>query len=90
MEEILQSAEEKTKRIAVLQDYDKYLNDLLTSMNRKKEELDELCAEVSGIRKKAAKGLTKAIAQALEDLNFFRCAVYDGIPEDGVQCRRLG
>lgn len=39
-------------------------------MNRKKEELDELCAEVSGIRKKAAKGLTKAIAQALEDLNF--------------------
>ena len=54
MEEILQSAEEKTKRIAVLQDYDKYLNDLLTSMNRKK----------------AAKGLTKAIAQALEDLNF--------------------
>ena len=54
MEEILQSAEEKTKRIVVLQDYDKYLNDLLTSMNRKK----------------AAKGLTKAIAQALEDLNF--------------------
>ena len=42
MEEILQSAEEKTKRIAVLQDYDKYLNDLLTSMNRKKEELDGL------------------------------------------------
>lgn len=39
-------------------------------MNRKKEELDGLCAEVSGIRKKAAKGLTKAIAQALEDLNF--------------------
>ena len=70
MEEILLSAEEKTKRIAVLQDYDKYLNDLLTSMNRKKEELDGLCAEVSGIRKKAAKGLTKAIAQALEDLNF--------------------
>ena len=70
MEEILQSAEEKTKRIAVLQDYDKYLNDLLTSTNRKKEELDGLCAEVSGIRKKAAKGLTKAIAQALEDLNF--------------------
>ena len=70
MEEILQSAEEKTKRIAVLQDYDKYLNDLLTSMNRKKEELDGLCAEVSEIRKKAAKGLTKAIAQALEDLNF--------------------
>ena len=70
MEEILQSAEEKTKRIVVLQDYDKYLNDLLTSMNRKKEELDGLCAEVSGIRKKAAKGLTKAIAQALEDLNF--------------------
>ena len=70
MEEILQSAEEKTKRIAVLQDYDKYLNDLLTSMNRKKEELDGLCAEVSKIRKKAAKGLTKAIAQALEDLNF--------------------
>ena len=52
MEEILQSAEEKTKRIAVLQDYDKYLNDLLTSMNRKKEELDGLCAEVSGIRKR--------------------------------------
>ena len=55
MEEILQSAEEKTKRIAVLQDYDKYLNDLLTSTNRKKEELDRLCAEAFGVRQKAAK-----------------------------------
>lgn len=70
IEEILQSAEEKSKRIAVLQDYDNYLNKLLISANQKEKELDGLCAEVSEIRKKAGKGLTKAIAQALKDLNF--------------------
>lgn len=59
MEEILQSAEE-TKRIAVLQDYDKYLNDLLTSMNRKKEELDGLCAERFPESEESGKGIDES------------------------------
>lgn len=68
--QILQAAEEKNKRIAVLQDYDQYLQNLSGALQKKQEELDGLCAEVSKIRKKAGKGLTKAIAEALNDLNF--------------------
>ena len=68
--QILRAAEEKNERIAVLQDYDQYLQNLSDALKKKQEELDGLCAQVSKIRKKAGKGLTKAIAEALNDLNF--------------------
>ena len=68
--DILHAAEEKEKRIAVLQDYDQYLQNLSDTLEKKKAQLDQCCAEVSKRRKKAAKGLTSAIADALKDLNF--------------------
>lgn len=70
VEEILSYCEEKEKRIAVLNDYDEYLNQLLTSLKKKKAELEELCSQVSDIRRTQAKLLTKAIREALSDLNF--------------------
>ena len=70
IEGIKAAAEEKSKRIAVLRDYDTYLEKLRLSLDLKKRELDALCTEVSEIRQKEAGGLSDAIAQALEDLNF--------------------
>ncbi|MCI7322018.1 MAG: DNA repair protein RecN [Lachnospiraceae bacterium] len=70
LEEIISYCEEKEKRITVLNDYDEYLNQLLTSLKQKQKELDELCTQVSDIRKTQAELLTKAIGEALLDLNF--------------------
>ena len=60
----------KCERIAVLKDYDEYLNQLLSKINHKKQELTQLSDEVSAIRQKESAVLTNAIRQALMDLNF--------------------
>lgn len=70
IEEILESCKSKSERIRKLEDYDKYLNHLLISIKEKEEELEQLCSEVSAIRKEEAKKLTEAIRQALQELNF--------------------
>jgi DNA repair protein RecN (Recombination protein N) len=70
IEAILKSYQEKADRVVILRDYDKYLNDLSTSLEEKKEELDQLCEEVSAIRKEESLVLCAAIREALEDLNF--------------------
>lgn len=70
VEEILSYCEEKEKRIAVLNDYDEYLNQISISLKEKQKELDELCAQVSTIRKEQALLLCDAIKNALSDLNF--------------------
>lgn len=68
--EILDACEEKTKRIAVLNDYDEYLNKLSANLKEKEKQLEKLCAEVSDIRKKESRKLADAVAAALADLNF--------------------
>lgn len=70
IEQILESYNSKHERIAVLKDYDEYLNQLLSKINHKKQELTQLSDEVSAIRQKESIMLTKAICQALMDLNF--------------------
>lgn len=70
VEEILNSCQKKRDRIAVLNDYDQYLNQLSTNLNNKKEELDALCQQVSKVRRKEGKKLCEAIRVALLDLNF--------------------
>lgn len=70
IDEILKSYEDKCRRIAVLKDYDEYLNQLLSKINKKKKELTELSDEVSSIRKAESTKLTQSIRQALMDLNF--------------------
>lgn len=68
--EILAACEEKTKRIAVLNDYDEYLKQLSTKMKEKEAQLEQLCMEVSTVRKKESKKLAAAVEEALKDLNF--------------------
>lgn len=70
IEQILESYNSKRERIAVLKDYDEYLNQLLSKINHKKQELTQLSDEVSAIRQKESVVLTNAIRQALMDLNF--------------------
>lgn len=70
IDDILKSYDEKNKRIAVLKDYDEYLNQLLNNLNAKKKQLRIISDEVSAIRRKESKKLTDAIRQALQDLNF--------------------
>lgn len=70
IEQILEAYNDKCERIAVLKDYDEYLNQLLSKINHKKQELTQLSDEVSAIRQKESAVLTKAISQALMDLNF--------------------
>ena len=70
IEQILESYNSKCERIAVLKDYDEYLNQLLSKISHKKQELTQLSDEVSAIRQKESVVLTNAIRQALMDLNF--------------------
>ena len=70
IEDILKAYEDKCKRIAVLKDYDEYLNQLLNKINKKKKELREISDQVSEIRKDQSVKLTDAIKDALMDLNF--------------------
>ena len=70
IEDILKAYEDKCKRIAVLKDYDEYLNQLLNKIKIKKKELREISDQVSEIRKDQSIKLTDAIKDALMDLNF--------------------
>lgn len=68
--DILNSLEEKTKRIEVLNDYDEYLKTLEKNLKEKEAKLKEKSIEVSNIRKETALELTALITEALKDLNF--------------------
>lgn len=70
IDEILESLDEKSNRIEMLRDYDEYIAKLDVKIREKESELKEICQEVSDIRKNSAKKLTKAIKNALLDLNF--------------------
>jgi DNA repair protein RecN (Recombination protein N) len=70
IEEILKACREKSERISQLQDYDEYLNQLLTSIKKQEQLLEQLSTELSAIRKEEAVRLTDAIRDALVELNF--------------------
>ena len=70
IEAILTACQEKTVRINILNDYDEYLNQLSTKKNQKKQELDDLCEQVSKLRKKESVKLCTAIQESLKELNF--------------------
>jgi DNA repair protein RecN (Recombination protein N) len=70
IEAILSSCEEKSEKIAILKDYDHYLSQLSSALEKKQKELDELCGEVRTIRQEESIALCEAIRGALEDLNF--------------------
>ncbi len=68
--EIMQALEEKQQRLIKLQDYDSYLADLQDKIDAAGAVLDDLCKQVSDIRKSCAVKLTAAVTEALQELNF--------------------
>lgn len=70
IEAVLQAKEDKEIRCQHLLDYEEYLQQLKQRMAQTEAELQKICSEVSALRQKSAKKLTKQVQKALVDLNF--------------------
>ena len=70
IEAVLQAKEEKQKKYNRLIDYEEYLDELEQRLKKSEAALQKISSEVSKIRKKYAKKLTKEIKSGLVDLNF--------------------
>lgn len=68
--EVLEALIEKQERLMRLRDYDQYLEELKDKVSAARDDLEQKCIVVSEIRQKYAKKLTKAVTEALKDLNF--------------------
>ena len=88
LEEILAYQEKQEQRMAALQDYDRYLQDLEAQLKKAEEELQDLCAEASGIRQRYGKMLCEKIKEHLIDLNFLNVEfemAFEELPEYTAQ-----
>ena len=88
LEEILAYQEKQEQRLAALQDYDRYLQDLEARRKKAEEELQDLCAEASGIRQRYGKMLCEKIKEHLIDLNFLNVEfemAFEELPEYTAQ-----
>ncbi|MCR5656686.1 MAG: DNA repair protein RecN [Butyrivibrio sp.] len=70
LDKVLGYCEEKEEEIKKLEDYAAYRNDLLANEKKKKEEVLDICKQISDLRKKSAKALAAQLIKALQDLNF--------------------
>lgn len=70
IEAVLRQAEEKEIRLAQLNDYEQYLEQVQKELRMAEEKLSAISKQVSQIRQKSAKKLTKQVKDALVDLNF--------------------
>lgn len=70
IEKVLAELEKKQARIGQLQNFDTYEKNLREQYEKAKKEAEELCGQISEIRKKAGEQLRKKMLHALQDLNF--------------------
>lgn len=70
VEQILTYCEEKKQRLAVLKDYDAYIETLKGKLAKAEHTLKNSCIKLSGIRKAEAGLLEKEIINGLQELNF--------------------
>lgn len=70
VEQILAYCEEKQERLAVLRDYDSYIEGLKQKVSEAERILQKVCKELSSIRKREAENLQKEIIKGLQELNF--------------------
>lgn len=70
IQEILSAKAEKEIRFHQLKDYEHYLEQLTQREEEQRRELEKSSKEISDIRKKYAKKMTKQVQNALIDLNF--------------------
>lgn len=71
-EAVLAYAEKNREKLAFYERYEEHRNGLLEEKKVLREQLMELSAQVTGIRKEVAAVLEKEITQALLDLNFLQ------------------
>ncbi len=70
LQDVLDSLEEKENRLEQLEDYDRYLDKLNEELISAKNIVDDICAELSDVRKKYSYDLLPKVREALSDLNF--------------------
>ena len=70
IEAVLEYAKERGKRLAMLADYDAYMESLKRQLQEKEAQLTAACEVVSQIRRKNAAELTIRLEEALINLNF--------------------
>lgn len=70
VEDVLSYLEEKQKRLAILEDYDFYLDSLRKALKKAEKAYLKECEVLHGIRHKAASQLENAVQNGLLELNF--------------------
>lgn len=70
LQDVLNSLEEKEKRLEQLEDYDRYLDKLNDELISAKHIVDDICEELTSVRKKYSYDLLPKVREALSDLNF--------------------
>lgn len=70
IESVLQSYEDKKKRLSQLESYEEYLAFLQAKLQKEKREFLSDCSRLSGLRAEAAGELSLKLSAAMEDLNF--------------------
>ena len=88
--EILAYQQKQQERLAALQDYDRYLQELEERLGQAEWELGELCERASEIRKRFAEVLCGKIREHLQDLNFLNVEFemsFEELPEYTAQGR---
>lgn len=70
LQDVLDSLEEKEKRLEKLEDYDRYLDKLNEELISAKHIAEDICEELSSVRKKYSYDLLPKVREALSDLNF--------------------
>ena len=88
--EILAYQQKQQERLAALQDYDRYLQELEGRLCQAERELGELCERASEIRKRFAEVLCGKIREHLQDLNFLNVEFemsFEELPEYTAQGR---
>lgn len=70
LEDVLNALEEKETKLEQLEDYDRYIDKLNDDLISAKHIVDDICEELSAVRKKYSYDLLPKVREALEDLNF--------------------
>lgn len=70
LQDVLNSLEEKEKRLEQLEDYDKYLDKLKDELISAEHIVENICEELTAVRKNYSYDLLPKVREALSDLNF--------------------
>lgn len=84
MEDILSYAEEKQKKLEVLENYELSRSNAEKEAEDLKKILDKECDNLTTARKKAASSFEKKVTEALEDLNFLQVKFEIDFKKSGV------